>query len=335
MGEKLYPADTAQVGPNAASPARVAAVPARNDIVAAIRSGYEAAIAASGGKNADYIPFLAAVPSDLCGIAVVTPTGEVFTEGDADYPFALESISKVVTLALAMEEIGSEGIRGKIGVDPTGLPFNSVLALELNSGRPLSPLVNAGAIATVSLVAAASSEERWQKILAFQSRMAGRPIELSEELNRSEQATNFHNRAIGWLLQCAGYAYSDPMEALDVYTRQCSTLVTCIDLATIGATLATGGVNPRTGERVLSAGNVPHILAQMMMEGLYTYSGDFAYSVGLPGKSGVGGGLLVVAPGKLAIAAFSPPLDKAGNSVRGLVAVSEVARRLCLNLFRG
>jgi glutaminase len=314
---------------------RKAPMPSHDDIAAAVREGYQAALATSGGKNADYVPFLASVPSDLCGIAVVARNGQVFTEGDTDYPFALESISKVTTLALAMEEIGPQGIQDKVGVDPTGLSFNSVLALELHSGRPLSPLVNAGAISTVSLVPATSVEERWNKILDFQSRMAGHPLRLSEEVYRSEQMTNFHNRAIAWLLQCAGYAYIDPMEALDVYTRQCSTLVTCLDLATIGATLANKGINPKTRERVVSAGNVPHILAQMMMEGLYTYSGDFAYSVGLPGKSGVGGGLVAVAPGKLAIAAFSPQLDEAGNSVRGLVGISEVAKRLRLNVFEG
>ena len=323
--------------PDAGDPARGAspALPPAAEIEAAVAAGQRAALMTSGGRNADYIPCLAAVPPDLCGLAVVTRAGEIFAAGDADHRFALESISKVPTLTLAMEDIGPGRIREKIGVSPTGLPFNSALALELNSGRPLSPLVNAGAIATVSLIAAASAEERWTRILDFQSRMAGRPIELSDTLNRSEQETNFHNRALVWLLHSAGYCYCDPLEALDVYTRQCSTMVSTIDLATMGATLANHGVSPRTGERVVTASNVPHILAEMMMEGLYTFSGDFAYGVGLPGKSGVGGGILAVAPGKLAIAAFSPPLDDAGNSVRGIVAVAEVTRRLRLNLFAG
>ena len=334
MRTEQHPPDAEHRALGEDNPSRQSTLPRRDDIMAAVRAGHQAALAAAGGKNADYIPFLAAVPSDLCGIAVVTRNGDVFAAGDSDYLFALESISKVTTLALVMEEVGPQGVQDKVGVDPTGLSFNSVLALELHSGRPLSPLVNAGAISTVSLVSASSAEERWKKLIDIQARLAGRPIELSEEVYRSEKMTNFHNRAIAWLLQCAGYAYCDPMEALDAYTRQCSTLLTCLDLATIGATLANGGVNPRTGERVLSVANVPHILAQMMMEGLYTYSGDFAYTVGLPGKSGVGGGLLVVAPGKLAIAAFSPPLDSAGNSVRGLVGVTEVAKRLQLNLFR-
>jgi glutaminase len=263
----------------------------------------------------------------------VTREGAIHAAGDAGYAFAIESISKVATLALVIEGIGAEAVREKVGASPTGLPFNSVVALELQGDKPLSPLVNAGAIATASLVEGTTADERWARILDMQSRLAGRTIALSDEVNRSEQTTNFHNRAIAWLLYSAGTCYSDPVEALDVYTRQCSTLITTIDLATIGATLANGGINPTTGERVVSEKNVPKILAKMMMEGLYTSSGDFAYLVGLPGKSGVGGGILAVAPGRLAIAAFSPPLDPAGNSVRGLVAVSAVARTLKLDLF--
>jgi glutaminase len=232
-----------------------------------------------------------------------------------------------------MEEFGPDAVREKIGDSPRGLPFNSVMALELQAGKPMSPLVNAGAIATASLVPGATPDERWSRILDMQSTLAGRQLELSEEVNHSEQTTNYHNRAIAWLLYSAGTCYSDPMDALDIYTRQCSTLITAVDLATMGATLASGGKNPVTGERVVAQENVPRILAEMMMEGLYTSSGDFAYRVGLPGKSGVGGGILAVAPSRLAIAAFSPPLDPAGNSVRGLAAVSSIANSLQLDLF--
>lgn len=299
----------------------------------AVAEAHAGFAAEPGGKNADYIPFLAKVPSNLFGVAVVTAEGAVHVAGDAAVPFAIESISKVFTMALVMEDIGPEGVRAKVGTDPTGLPFNSVMALELHSGKPLSPLVNAGAIASASLVKGANPEERWAKILGFQRQFAGRAIALSPELNQSEQTTNFHNRAIAWLLYSAGTCYSDPMEAVDVYTRQCSTLVTATDLATMGATLAAGGVNPVTKVRVIKGGNVPHILAEMTMEGLYTESGDWAYEVGLPGKSGVGGGILAVAPGKLAIAAFSPPLDPAGNSVRAWSAVAHVASQLGLGLY--
>lgn len=300
----------------------------------AIAAGYAAACATDGGKNADYIPFLASVPPDLLAVSVVTAEGQVFKTGDADYAFAIESISKVFTLALVMEAIGASAVHEKLGADPTGLPFNSVIALELHQGKPLSPLVNAGAIAAASLVAGSDAESCWASILDNQSRFAGRPIALSPEVNSSEQATNFHNRAIAWLLYSAGTCYSDPMQAVDVYTRQCSTLVTTVDLATMGATLASGGVNPVTKERVITGDHVAPILAEMMMEGLYTSSGDWAFNVGLPAKSGVGGGILAVVPGKLAIAAFAPPLDDAGNSVRGQVAVAKVAEILGYNLFR-
>ena len=302
-------------------------------IQAAVDDAHAACLSVGGGANASYIPYLAKVPSSLFGVAVVTAEGQRYSAGDVDFGFAIESISKVFTLALVTELIGPDAVREQVGVSPTGLPFNSVMALELHNGKPLSPLVNAGAIATASLVPGTSADECWAKILDAQSRFAGRPIPLSEEVNASEQTTNFHNRAIGWLLYSAGTCYSDPMRAVDVYTRQCSTLVTAVDLATMGATLAAGGVNPVTGKRVIAAANVPHILAEMTMEGLYTGSGEWAYTVGLPGKSGVGGGILAVAPGKLAIAAFSPPLDPAGNSVRGVAAATRVARSLGLNLY--
>lgn len=299
----------------------------------AVNAGYSAAKNASGGANADYIPFLAKVPSDLLGVAIVTADGEIFKSGDADYQFAIESISKVFTLALVMEAIGAKAVKEKLGSSPTGLPFNSVEALELHEGKPLSPLVNAGAIAAASLVPGDDAEACWANILNMQSQFAGRDIQLSDEVNKSEQDTNFHNRAIAWLLYSAGSCYSDPMRAVDVYTRQCSTLINCTDLATMGAVLAGGGINPITKKRVIKEEHVAPLLAEMMMEGLYTSSGDWAYTVGLPGKSGVGGGLLAVVPGKFAIAAFSPPLDEAGNSVRGQVAVAEAAQRLNVNIF--
>ncbi len=317
---------------SAAAPAHAASQP---DYQAAVNTAHKTALAATGGKNADYIPYLANVPSDLCGVAIVTRDGKIFKAGDADFGFAIESISKVMTLALAMELVGPDEIRKKVGVDPTGLPFNSVLALELNDGKPLSPLVNAGAISTASLVPGKTADEQWQKVLDYQSKLAGRAIKLSPEVNESEQTTNFHNRAIAWLLKSAGTIYGDPIAALDVYTRQCSTLVSCEDLAMMGATFANEGINPRTKERVVKAAHVPHILAEMMMEGMYTYSGDFAYLTGLPGKSGVGGGVMAVVPGKLAIAGFAPPVNDEGNSVRGLVAVQTVAKLLDLNIFKG
>ena len=285
------------------------------------------------GKNASYIPALAEVDPQLFGVCVATVDGQTFPAGDATCEFALESISKVFTAALAMEQVGPREFHRKVGADPTGAAFNSVLALELNNDKPMSPMVNAGAMTATSLVSATDAEDRWRQISQIQSDFAGRAISVSEQITASERATNFHNRGIAWLLYTGGYMYCDPMEACDVYTQQCSTLVTAVDLAIMGATLANGGINPVTGDRVIARSNVPHVLAEMTMEGLYTSSGDWAYTVGLPAKSGVGGGLVTVSPGKLAIAAFSPPLDKAGNSVRAQAAITQIARTLRLGLF--
>ncbi|WP_325893286.1 glutaminase A [Grimontia sp. NTOU-MAR1] len=309
-------------------------LPSASELQALVDNTYQQFHALPGGENASYIPYLASVPSDLAALVIVTATGDIFQAGDCEYSFAIESISKVATLALLMEDVGPETVREKIGAEPTGLPFNSVLALCEHQDKPLSPLVNAGAMASVSLLKADSPEERWQRILDMQRRITTGKLTLSEEINQSEQTTNFHNRGIAWLLYAAGNCFCDPMEACEVYTRQCSTLVTCRDLAVMAATLANLGENPVSGEQVMSAENVAPLLAEMTMEGLYDYSGDWAFEVGLPGKSGVGGGLLAVAPGKLGIAAFSPPLDESGNSVRGQRMIAEVAKALNLNIYR-
>jgi len=285
------------------------------------------------GKNASYIPALAKVDPQLFGVCVATVDGQTFSAGDAGTEFALESISKVLTAALAIEQVGPRKFHRKVGADPTGAAFNSVLAMELHNDKPMSPMVNAGAMTAASLVSAKDADDRWRQILQIQSDFAGRPISVSDEIAESERATNFHNRAIAWLLLTGGYMYCDPMEACDVYTLQCSTLVTAVDLAIMGATLANGGINPVTGKRVIAQANVSHVLALMAMEGLYTSSGDWAYNVGLPAKSGVGGGLVAVSPGNLAIAAYSPPLDKDGNSVRAQAAITQIAHTLELGLF--
>ena len=285
------------------------------------------------GENASYIPFLASVPSELTGLAFVSVTGEVIQLQDTDYKFAIESISKIMTLGLVLEQSGADALHTKVGAEPTGMPFNSVLALELHQGKPLTPLVNAGAMATVSLVKATDKEQRWQQILNFQSLLANSDIVLSDEVNQSEQTTNTHNRAIALLLESSGRMYSEPLEACDVYTRQCSTLFNAVDLATVGATLANGGKNPCSGKQLIQTQNIPHILAEMAMEGLYDTSGDWAYDVGLPGKSGVGGGLLTVIPNIGALAAFSPRLDQFGNSIRGQQMIKHVTQAMAWNLF--
>ncbi|WP_305406221.1 glutaminase A [Photobacterium leiognathi] len=305
----------------------------KKDVAAVMQQAFDLHKDNKDGANASYIPFLASVPSDLCGLAFVSVTGEVIKIQDVDYKYAIESISKIMTLGLALEQSGADAVHSKIGADPTGLPFNSVMALELHDDKPLTPLVNAGAMATVSLIEAEDKEQRWQKILAFQSALAAADIELSEDVNQSEQTTNAHNRAMALLLESSNRIYSDPLEACDVYTRQCSTLFNTVELATVGATFANGGKNPVSGKQLVSPENAAHILAEMMMEGLYDTSGDWAYDVGLPGKSGVGGGLLTIIPNVGALAAFSPRLDQFGNSVRGQLMIKHVAQTMGWNLF--
>ncbi|MBP2699314.1 glutaminase A [Photobacterium lucens] len=305
----------------------------KKDVAAVMQQAFDLHKDNKDGANASYIPFLASVPSELCGLAFVSVTGEVIKIQDVDYKYAIESISKIMTLGLALEQSGADAVHSKIGADPTGLPFNSVMALELHDDKPLTPLVNAGAMATVSLIEADGKEQRWQKILAFQSALAAADIELSEDVNQSEQTTNAHNRAMALLLESSNRIYSDPLEACDVYTRQCSTLFNTVELATVGATFANGGKNPVSGQQIVSPENAAHILAEMMMEGLYDTSGDWAYDVGLPGKSGVGGGLLTIIPNVGALAAFSPRLDQFGNSVRGQLMIKHVAQTMGWNLF--
>lgn len=301
---------------------------------AVLKQAHSTAESDQSGANASYIPALAKVPSNLFGLTAVTADGTVLETGDSSYPFAIESISKVFSMALVMEAVGAQEMLKKVGADPTGLPFNSVMALELHRGKPLSPLVNAGAMATVSLLPAASADEKWQKILDGYSQFAGHSLEVMDAVYTSETATNSHNKGIAWLMSSYGTLYDDPDTTCDIYTRQCSIAITCKDLAVMGSTLANGGVNPITGKAVINPEFLPHIFAEMTMEGLYGASGDFAYTVGLPGKSGVGGGLLAVVPGQLALSAFSPRLDPIGNSVRGQKAIRFISDALDLSLYR-
>jgi glutaminase len=284
------------------------------------------------GKNADYIPYLAKVDSNLFGIVIVTTKGEVYAAGDTEYAFAIESISKPFTMALVMQEHGEEAVLKKIGVEPTGMPFNSVMAVEIHKSA-VNPLVNAGAMASVSLVKAASPDERWEKILATYNKFAGAKLPLNQDVYKSEADTNQHNRGIAELLFSYERLYADPLETTDVYTKQCSVGITAKQLATMGATLANGGINPVTGDRVVDAKHVSKILAVMMMAGFYDEAGLWAWETGLPAKTGVGGGIVAVVPGKFAIAAFSPPLDEAGNSVRAARAIEFISERLGVNLF--
>mgnify|MGYP001034095515 FL=1 len=301
---------------------------------AVLKQAHSTAESDQSGANASYIPALAKVPSNLFGLTAVTADGTVLETGDSSYPFAIESISKVFSMALVMEAVGAQEMLKKVGADPTGLPFNSVMALELHRGKPLSPLVNAGAMATVSLLPAANADEKWQKILDGYSQFAGHSLEVMDAVYTSEAPTNSHNKGIAWLMSSYGTLYDDPDSTCDIYTKQCSIAITCKDLAVLGSTLANGGVNPITGKAIINPEFLPHIFAEMTMEGLYGASGDFSYTVGLPGKSGVGGGLLAVVPGQLALSAFSPRLDPIGNSVRGQKAMRFISDALDLSLYR-
>jgi glutaminase len=288
------------------------------------------------GKNADYIPILTKTPSELFGVVIATRDGRIYTAGDVDYKFSIQSVSKPFTAALVMTQQGPKVLDDKIGVEPTGLPFNSRLAIETyKDKRSVNPLVNAGAIAAVSLVQATSEEDRWNKILQNISDFAGSPVPLTvlEDVYESEYSTAFGNRAIANLLYNYERLYSDPEEAMRVYTRQCSIGVSARDLAIMGATLANAGVNPLTKKRVMNANDVPELLAVMATAGFYDESGEWMYTAGLPAKTGVGGGIVAVVPGRFAIAAFSPRLNEAGNSVRALNAIRYISGELGVGVF--
>jgi glutaminase len=284
------------------------------------------------GKNADYIPILTETPSDLFGVVIVTKDGKVYSAGDVDYVFSIQSVSKPFTAALVMAQQGPAVLKEKIGVEPTGMAFNSKLALAVYENS-VNPLVNAGAIAAVSLVQAASEQERWSKVQQNLSDFAGRPLTVLEKVYDSEYSTAFGNRGIANLLYNWGRLYSDPEEALRVYTRECSVGVSARDLGMMGATLANGGVNPLTRKQVMPAQHVPELLAVMATAGFYDESGDWMFTAGLPAKTGVGGGIVAVVPGRFAIAAFSPRLNEAGNSVRSLKAIRDIAGELGVGVF--
>jgi glutaminase len=287
----------------------------------------------NSGKNADYIPYLAQVDSKMFGIAIVTTDNQVLTLGNVSYSFSIQSISKVFTLALAMEEKGSEEVFQKIGSEPTGRPFNSPIAVVDIASHTGNAFVNAGAIATTSLISGKDESEKWNKILNFYSRVAGEKLTLIDDVYKSEAATNTGNKALSYLLAKYDRIYADPFESVDIYTKQCSVGVNAVQLARMGATLANNGVNPATGEQVIKPEDVPHILSTMAVAGLYDGSGGWAWHVGLPAKSGVGGGIVAIAPGKGAIAVFAPPLDEAGNSVKAQKVIQYVTEKLNYNLY--
>jgi len=318
---------------SSAQTARSPVAPKRELVESVVREAYDKFKGDTNGKNADYIPYLAKVDSKLFGIAVVTTDNQVLTLGDVDYPFSIQSISKVFTLALAMEELGPNKVFEKIGSEPTGRAFNSPLAVVDMPTHTGNPLVNAGAIATTSLVSGKDAKEKWNKILDFYGKAAGDKLVLIDEVYKSEAATNTGNKALSMLLAKYDRIYADPFESVDIYTKQCSVGVNAVQLARMGATLANNGVNPATGVQVIKREDIPHILSTMTVAGLYDGSGGWAWHVGLPAKSGVGGGIVAIAPGKGAIAVFAPPLDEAGNSVKAQEVIEYVAQKLNYNLY--
>jgi len=311
------------------------ALGARADAAGPIQAAVDAAhakyLALDEGKNADYIPALAKVDPKLFGIALVTVDGKVVKKGDVNAPFSIQSISKVFTLASVIQTAGAEAVLEKIGVDATGQVFNSIVAIELMKGKEMNPFVNPGAIATTSLVEGKTPEEKWARIIGIHEAFAGRKLEVNQEVYKSESDTNGRNRAIAMLMHAYDRLYYDPIISTDLYTRQCSISVTASDLAVMAATLANGGKNPITGKQVIEPEHVQRVLAVMATAGLYDDSGIWLYRVGLPAKSGVGGGIIAVAPGRFGIAVFSPPLDAAGNSVRAQKAIRDISVALHAN----
>ena len=298
---------------------------------AAIDHAYEKLKDLKEGKNADYIKELANVDPNIFGIAIVTTDGQVFTQGDIDSRVSIQSISKVFTAARVIEEIGPKAVMDKIGVDATGLRFNSIVAIELQKGNEINPLVNPGAIAATSLIAGADSAAKWQNVMATHEAFAGADLEVNQPVYVSEAGDNLRNQAIAHLLKAYGRMYFDPVESTDIYTKQCAINVNAKDLAVMAATLANGGTNPMTKVKVVSPETAAFTMSIMATAGLYDDSGQWLYAVGLPGKSGVGGGIIAACPGKFGIAVISPPLNEVGNSVKAQKAIYEIVRELKVN----
>ena len=308
-------------------------LPDPNIVQSLVQTAYERFKLNTEGHQPDVYPALSSVPSDLFGLSIASVSGNLYTAGDAAYPFTIMSVSKPFVFALIAQAIGADKVRKKVGVDNTGLPFNSIQAIEQSKTRLTNPMVNPGAIAVTSLTPGASSEEKWQFIYQGLAAFAGHDLALNEEIYASASASNFRNRVIAHLLASYGKIYDDPMVALDLYTRQCSLNVTAKDLSIMAATLADGGVNPITKDKVVDWELCPEVLAVMATAGMYEISGTWLYDIGLPGKSGIGGGIITVAPGKGGLCTFAPLLDELGTSIKGMRATKFLSERLGLNIF--
>jgi glutaminase len=293
---------------------------------------YENLRALDHGTVATYIPQLAQADPNGFGICIVTTDGYAYAVGDSDVPFTMQSVSKPAVYAAALADRGRDAVLRRVGVEPSGEAFNSI-SLDPQTGAPLNPMINAGAIATTGLVAGSSAPEQWSRIVDVVSALFGRPVEIDDEVYRSESETGFRNRAIAWMLKNFGVIEGDPMSVLENYFRQCSILVTCRDLAFMAATLANGGVHPRSARRAVAGEEVQSVLSIMATCGMYDYAGSWLYDVGLPAKSGVSGGLIAVMPGRFGLAVYSPRLDARGNSARGIAVCREISREFGLHAF--
>jgi glutaminase len=305
----------------------------KENITAAVNEAYNKYKDVNEGKNADYIPALAEVDPKIFGIAVVTADGQIIEVGDISDMVSIQSISKVFTMAMVVEDLGAQAIEDKVGVDATGMKFNAIEPIEWKKGKELNSCVNPGAIATTSLVKGSTAEDKWTNIINAFSDFAGRTLTVNQPVYESEAATNQRNQALAWLLLAYDRMYFDPVKSTDVYTKQCAVNVNAKDLGTMAATFANGGVNPVTGKTVVSSNTVEHVLPVMATAGLYDDSGIWLYDTGMPGKSGVGGGIIAVAPGKLGIGVISPPLDDAGNSVKAQYVIKYLSEKLGLNMY--
>jgi glutaminase len=304
-------------------------------ISATLRELHEKYLPLREGRLADYIPELSKADPDHFGIAVATVKGEVFEAGNAEDPITLQSVSKPFVYGMALEDLGAEAVHEQVGMEPTGEAFNSIIELEKKTHRPYNPMINAGALAVTNLISGTSPADKLGRILRLFSRYAGHPVHLDGSVFVSERFSGHRNRAIAHLLRHFGRMGPEIDENLDLYFQQCSILFSTKDMALMAATLANGGVQPVTGERVLARPNLRPLLSLMFTCGMYDSSGEWAFHVGLPAKSGVSGGILAVVPGKMGIAVTSPLLDKSGHSVRGHAVFRELAERWGLSLFNG
>lgn len=307
-------------------------LPAGEHVSLLLNEAYNRFQSVREGQVSSVYPALERMPADLFGACIAARDGKIYSVGDTAREFTIMSVSKPFMFALICDLIGSTGARKRLGVNATGYPFNSLAGLERDPTGRTNPMVNAGAIATTSLAPGADLEARWAFIRQGLSRFAGRELQLDDETYQSAVRTNFRNRAIGWMLASMDRVYCDANEAVELYTRQCTLNVTARDLAVMGATLACGGFNPVTREQVVKQEVCHSTLAVMVTAGLYETSGDWLYEIGLPGKSGISGGIVTVSPGKAGLGTFAPPLDSAGNSVKGQLVAQFLSQRLGLDL---